>query len=199
MPLVLPLLLSMPPTEFAPPVRLTAPSSVPSLPLTGIGSFGLLRKARPNIPAHYHTGIDIRRPAGDDGTAPVYSIARGTVISKRDDGPYAQIIIRHRIGATEFWTVYEHIAGITVNLFDSVDTHRPIARFMNDNELRRYGRQFDHLHFEILKRAPKPAAYRPAQPQLQYTSYSLVCFTQDDLSLYFYDPLKFLGALRRQE
>jgi hypothetical protein len=30
--------------------------------LTHIGSYGLSRKARPGIPAHLHTGVDIKRP-----------------------------------------------------------------------------------------------------------------------------------------
>ena len=33
-----------------------------TLQLTDIGEFGLLRKERQGIPAHYHTGIDIKRP-----------------------------------------------------------------------------------------------------------------------------------------
>jgi len=80
--------------------------------LTEIGKFGLIRKARANIPEHYHTGIDIKRPGNNYKDEPVYPIARGKVISKRSDGPYANIIIEHEINGSRFWTLYEHVSGI---------------------------------------------------------------------------------------
>ncbi len=70
--------------------------------LTEIGEFGLMRKARPNIPAHYHTGIDIKRPVKNYVNEPIYSIAEGIVISMRNDGPYAQVIIEHRTNTVQF-------------------------------------------------------------------------------------------------
>ena len=124
-----------------------------TLLLTDIGEFGLLRKERPGIPAHYHTGIDIKRPSTNYINEPIFPICDGIVISKREDGPFAQIIVEHQHDK-KFWTVYEHIAGITVDLFDHVTPSSPIARFMNTGELDRYGWQFDHFHFEILKEQP---------------------------------------------
>ncbi|MCP3901695.1 MAG: M23 family metallopeptidase, partial [Desulfobacteraceae bacterium] len=135
-----------------------------SVQLTSIGKFGELRKARSNIPAHYHTGIDIKRPNGNYENEYIFPIMYGKIISIRDDGPYAQIIIEHQNDQGTVWSVYEHIAEIKGAVGDSVNPYYPIARFMNKNELEQYGWQFDHLHFEILKIRPrhlKPNANTP--------------------------------------
>lgn len=131
-----------------------------SVRLTRIGEFGLLRRARPGIPAHLHTGVDIRRPSNNYLDEPVYPVARGRVVSLRGDGPYAQLIIEHRLkDSGSLWSVYEHVAGIACTLGDSVDPDRPIARFMSRTELNRHGWQFDHLHPEVMRIAPKPRPF----------------------------------------
>jgi murein DD-endopeptidase MepM/ murein hydrolase activator NlpD len=160
--------------------------------LTNIGTFGLLRKARPNVPQHYHTGIDIIRPNKNYSDEPIFSLADGIVISKRDDGPYAQIIIEHSQNGFKFWTLYEHIAGITIHINEKVKSNTPIARFMNTEELKKYGRQFDHFHLEILKIRPKPMKPDKLHPERYYSSYSLVCYKKADLDKYYYEPLSFL-------
>jgi len=112
---------------------------VSKIELTNIGQFGILRKARPNIPAHYHTGVDIKRPTANYTSEPIFPIAKGQVVSKRTDGPYANLIIKHEIDGKKFWSLYEHIAGIKVGVGDIVDHQSPIARFMNKVELNRFG------------------------------------------------------------
>ena len=110
-----------------------------SVQLTQIGSYGITRKARPGIPKHLHTGVDIKRPRPNYADEPVLPVASGTVISMRDDGPFAQIIIEHRLPHGDpVWTAYEHIAGITVTVGDIVSPHEPIGRFMNRQELDSY-------------------------------------------------------------
>jgi len=164
-----------------------------SIELTEIGGFGAPRKPRPAVPAHFHTGIDIRRPHANYDSEPVYPVARGVVISRRTDGPYAQLIVEHEIAGERFWSVYEHVAGITVGDSSDVDPMVPIARFMNRDELRAYGWQFNHVHFEILK--VKPFALAPDQkhPGRKFSSYTLLCRTPADLERYFYNPLRFLA------
>ena len=130
------------------PINTEDRRSLNDVELTEIGQFGLLRKERPGNPAHYHTGVDIKRPSNNFNNELLFPIAEGIVISKHQDGPYAQIIIEHEF-EHKFWTVYEHIAGIKVNLSEYVNRFTPIARFMNDDELNRYGWQFDHFHFEV--------------------------------------------------
>lgn len=173
------------------PIDVADRGSVTSLELSGIGKFGLLRKERPDVPAHYHTGIDIKRPGENYQNEPIFPIFEGIVISKREDGPYAQLIIEHET-SHKFWTVYEHIAGIKVDLFDNVSPDDPIARFMTKNELDRHGWQFDHFHFEILKIPPIELKPNKTTPERLFASYSLVCYTKDDLDKYFYNPLDFL-------
>ncbi|MCG8580587.1 MAG: M23 family metallopeptidase [Bacteroidales bacterium] len=177
--------------EYNIPVKTTDRSSINNIELTEIGEFGLLRKERPGIPAHFHTGIDIKRPNRNYHSESIYPISEGIVISKRQDGPYAQLIIEHE-NEHKFWTVYEHIAGIEVNLYDYVSPETPIARFMNENELNRYGWQFDHFHFEILKVQPIKLKRDHSKPERLFASYTLACYTIDDLNKYFYNPLEFL-------
>jgi hypothetical protein len=113
----------------------------------------------------------------------------------RDDGPFAQIIVEHRLPHGDpVWTVYEHIAGITVTVGEIVSPHEPIARFMNRKELDRYGWQFDHVHFEVLK--VRPRAFNPTEktPLRFFSTYSLECYTESDLEYYYYDPIAFLEA-----
>lgn len=175
------------------PVNTPDRKLISSIELTDIGDFGLLRKARPGVPAHYHTGIDIMRPTKNYQVEQIFPVCEGIVISKRDDGPYAQLIIEHE-GSPKFWTVYEHIAGISVALFDKVSPHSPIARFMNNDELDKHGWQFDHFHFEVLKQEPIRLKYEESMPERCFSSYSLLCYNEEDLHNYFYDPLEFLAT-----
>lgn len=174
------------------PINAADRSSLNELVLTEIGDFGLLRKERPQIPKHFHTGIDINRTGKNYDENPIFPIADGIVISKRDDGPYAQLIIEHKIEGGTIWTVYEHISGITVGLHDLVFTDHPIARFMNREELNKYGWQFDHFHLEILKKHPIKIAPGDSLKERHFMSYTLKCFSHEDLEIYFYDPVDFL-------
>jgi len=172
------------------PINTVDRRSTSTLLLTNIGEFGLPRKERPGVPAHYHTGIDIKRPTENYHDEPIFSIFEGIVVSMRHDGPYAQIIIEHG-SFHKFWTVYEHIAGIRVNLYEQVKPTMPIARFMSKNELNKYGWQFDHFHFEILKTNPIKLKQDPSNPDRRFSSYSLLCFTRDELYRHFYNPVEF--------
>jgi hypothetical protein len=187
------LLLSFTPSAksvFSLPVQTSDRKSLSTLTLSGIGDFGLVRKARPTVPAHYHTGIDIKRPENNYHNEPIFPISEGIVISKRQDGPYAQLIIQHE--NPECWTLYEHIAGITVNVNDHVNPDSPLARFMNKAELNKYGWQFDHFHLEILKIQPIRLKQDPLNPDRKFASYTLLCFTKEELNKYFYNPREFL-------
>jgi hypothetical protein len=187
------LLLSLSPSPksyYGLPVNTVNRRSISTLTITEIGDFGLMRKPRPTVPAHYHTGIDIKRPANNYHDEPIFPISEGIVISKRQDGPYAQLIILHK--NPECWTVYEHIAGIKVNINDHVKPDLPIARFMNKAELNKYGWQFDHFHLEILKIQPIRLKTDPLNPDRKFSSYTLSCYTKEELNKYFYNPREFL-------
>jgi len=79
-----------------------------------------------------------------------------------------------------------------VSLNDSIDPQYPVARFMNKEELNAYGWQFDHFHFEVLKKEPVKLNPTKKTPQRLYNSYTLVCYTIDDFENYFFDALLFL-------
>ncbi len=161
--------------------------------LTGIGKFGLVRKARPNVPEHLHTGVDFKRPSKNYTDEPVYTAAKGKVISLRDDGPYAQIIIEHlQKDSTLIWTVYEHIAGIECTLGETVDPETPIARYMSKAELDKYGWQFDHFHFEVMKKKPKSRKPDNKRPFMHYGTYWGICYDIEDLNKYYFHPVEFL-------
>jgi murein DD-endopeptidase MepM/ murein hydrolase activator NlpD len=167
-------------------------ASIASIQLTPIGAFGIPRKPRPGVPGHLHTGIDMKRPIENYIDEPIFAIATGVVISMRNDGPYGQIIIEHKFkNGNKFWTVYEHVSGVRISVEDSVSATEPIARFMNRHELNRYGWQFDHFHFEILKIAPRPLKPKVGVPYRFFGTYNLECYNQSDLNRYYIDPIAF--------
>ncbi|MEO9868884.1 M23 family metallopeptidase [Ekhidna sp.] len=175
------------------PVETSNRKSVAKIELTDIGIFGITRKARPEFTKHLHTGIDIKRPKKDYLNPPfIFPIAPGKVISKRDEGPYSQLIIEHQIDDIVFWTIYEHVASIFVNLNEIVHPHKPMARFYSKEELDAYGWQFDHFHFEILKVRPIKIESNPETLQRRFGSYTMICYDQETLEKYFYNPIKFL-------
>ncbi len=180
-------------SPFYIPLKTNDRKDISQIRLTEIGKFGLVRKERKTVPSHLHTGIDIKRPSSNYINEPIFAIAKGKIISKRTDGPYAQLIIEHRIGDKLFWTLYEHIAGITASLNETVTPDKPIARFMNKTELNKHGWQFDHFHLEILK--IKPVSIKPnnLQPERLFNAYSLICYKPADLEKYYYNPIEFLA------
>lgn len=183
----------IPASSFFLPINSGNRKDVSLIQLTEIGKFGLIRKERKTVPSHLHTGIDFKRPSKNYENEPVFVIAEGKVISKRTDGPYAQLIVEHHIGNKIFWTVYEHIAGIMAKLNETVKPDKPIARFMNKTELNKYGWQFDHFHLEILKIKPMSIKAEKAHPERLFNSYTLICYKPSDLDKYYYNPITFLS------
>ncbi len=174
------------------PINVANRQSLENVRLTAIGEFGRQRQARPAVPAHLHTAIDLMRPKKNYVDEPIFPAAKGTVISLRTDGPFAQIIIEHHESNSEIvWTVYEHIAEVSVELDEIVDPQRAIGRFFNKNELDKFGWQFDHLHFEILKQPPRRVKHDPRLPLRLYGAYTLECYNQDDLRKYYHEPRDF--------
>lgn len=180
--------------EWYLPINVPNRQSLENVQLTSIGRYGLMRKSRSGIPAHLHTGIDLNRPNPNYHFEPVFPAAMGQVISLRTDGPYAQVIIQHSLtDHTSLWTVYEHVAGIRVKLHELVHPHRPIARFMNKDELDLHGWQFDHVHFEIMKAKPPTRKPDEKKPFCYFGTYCLVCYTWNDLENRYYNPMVFFN------
>lgn len=182
-------------SEWYLPIAVEDRQSLKEVRITRIGDFGRPRKARPEARAHLHAGLDFMRPGGYDREAGIFPIGPGTVISMRDDGPFAQIIVAH--GGKEKdgpWSVYEHVAGITVRPGDIVTPRLPMARFMTGAELDRYGWQFDHLHLEVLRRAPKPVRPTERNPHRRFLSPNLDCLDKAELARGYFDPGRFLDS-----
>lgn len=173
------------------PVHVTDRTNASLISLTNIGQYGLKRKARPTVPSHYHTGIDIKRPTSNYINEPVYAAGKGRVISVRNDGPFSQVIIEHDFNNDISWTVYEHILGITCHAGDNVTENTVVARFFNKSELEKYGWQFDHLHFEILKAKPLKVKKNVRFPEYYYQTYAVTCYSVDDLCKRTVNPMEY--------
>lgn len=184
--------------DFFLPIQTQSRQELSSIKLTSIGQFGLVRKERPLVPSHLHTGIDFARPNENYINEPVFPIFSGTVISVRNDGPFAQIIIRHQKDKMIFWTLYEHVSEIRVSVGDQVNPLNPIARFMNREELNKFGWQFDHFHFEILKKEPLKIPVNSKLPQRMFSAPTLTCFTETDLEKNYYNPVPFMTNRNNQ-
>lgn len=180
--------------EWYVPIQIDDRTNIEAIQLTKIGAFGEPRKARPGIPCHLHTGADIKRPGMNFDNEPVYPASKGIVISLRDDGPFSQIIVEHNRGGVVCWTVYEHTSGITCKLGDNVEPFKPIARFMNKKELNKYGWQFDHFHFEIMKIRPAKVEYQQKHPERYFNTYALTCYSDELLNKRYYSPIEFLKS-----
>lgn len=176
--------------DFLNPINAEDRTDIAFIELTPIGKFGEWRKDREYIKGHFHTGIDIKRPNDNYTDAEIYPIFEGKVISVSDDGSYDQIIIALDYDF-KFWTVYEHVAGIKVEVKQHVNPEKPMASFMNKGELDKHGWQFDHLHFEILRVPPLGVDPDRKRPERFFISYSLLCYSKNDLDRYFYDPIRF--------
>jgi hypothetical protein len=182
-------------TEWFLPINVVNRQSLENVRLTSIGEFGRPRQARAAVPAHLHTAIDLMRPTDNYFDEPIFPAAVGTLISLRTDGPFAQIIIEHQESDGEsVWTIYEHIAEARVGLGEIVNPERAIGRFFNKSELDKFGWQFDHLHFEILKQPPRRVQPDPQLPFRLYSTYTLECYDQNVLRKYYHDPRDFFES-----
>jgi murein DD-endopeptidase MepM/ murein hydrolase activator NlpD len=177
------------------PVNVANRQSFAEVRLTPIGEFGRPRQARMAVPAHLHTAVDLMRPNKNYVDEPIFPAAEGVVISLRTDGPFAQVIIEHQEFSGEYvWTVYEHVAEVSAALGEIVNSRQTIGRFFNKSELDNFGWQFDHLHFEILRKPPRRLQTDPRLPMRLYGAYTLECFSEEGLRKYYHDPLGFLES-----
>jgi len=154
------------------------------------GDFGIWRKPYRGMKGHFHAGIDIRNPNRSIGAIEaIYACAEGKVISVYEHGPSSTIIIKHKHHDKFIYSVYTHIADIVVEPGDSVNQFSVIASFIDKPQLKKWGVFFNHLHFEILKIAPKYDGKINGRDT--YSSYSTQCKTLDILHYYFYNPKYF--------
>ena len=119
-----------------------------------------------------------------DFMAKVLAASAGKVVSIYAQEPHRAIMIEHFLPEKKVYTVYAHITNIQVEIGDKVDINSYIANLMNAEQLDRYGWEFNHLHFEILKTT------RLGEDG-KLLSYSTRCKTKKEIYRRYYDPILF--------
>jgi murein DD-endopeptidase MepM/ murein hydrolase activator NlpD len=148
--------------------------------------FKNLRAPFGTVKLHYHTGMDLQNRAAVSPGEPVYAIAAGKVIAIEDPPPQRRITIEHLLpNGDKVWSVYIHIIDEQVKVGDIVDSETVIARLMNAAELERYGKEYDHVHLEIMKIMP-PHFINFDQRK------TFTCYSNQQVDEYFYNPEEFL-------
>lgn len=137
---------------------------------------------------HLHTGIDLINPMGGSGEK-VYAAASGKIVSIYAKEPHLSIMIQHRLPSEEtIWTVYVHVTKVKVKEGDLVRNDTIIANLMDKSQLNKYGWEFNHLHFEVLK-------YPRISEAGRYLSFSTECKTKKEVEKHFYNPVTFLQKM----
>ena len=137
---------------------------------------------------HLHTGIDLINPRDGSG-GKVYAAASGKIVSIYAKEPHFSIMIRHRLPSEEtIWTVYVHVTKVKVKEGDLVSNDTIIAHLMDKSQLKKYGWEFNHLHFEVLK-------YPRISETGKYLSFSTECKTKKEVEKHFYNPVTFLQKM----
>lgn len=130
---------------------------------------------------------------GRPGTK-VFAAATGKVVSIYAAEPNRAIMIQHLLPTgTAIYSVYVHVTNIKVSKGDIVRNTTHIADLMTKTQLDIYGWEFNHLHFEILK---KPRVH---QVNGNYLSYSTKCKTKEDVRKNFQNPTLFLENMWANE
>lgn len=140
-----------------------------------------------------HTGVDLQNGGdwgrlGGPGEA-VYAMGPGRVFGIYGKPPNRRVIIAHQLpSGKKFWSCYLHVEAIRVRPGQRVDAWTVIARRLNSRELRKYGRDYNHLHFEILRRLPPWRNHK-------YRWMSQYCYSTKQVDRYFHNPETFLKQL----
>lgn len=143
----------------------------------------------PRIGGHLHTGIDLMKSIHNVG-AKIYAASNGRVVSIYAREPHKAVMVMHQLASGEtIYSVYVHITDIQVSIGETVDSNTFIARLMNAEQLNKYGWEFNHVHFEILR--GKPRIETPGK----YLSYSVLCNTQEEVNKHFYNPVSFFHRM----
>ncbi len=148
--------------------------------------FKALRAPFGPVKLHYHTGIDLQNSEPQIPGVPIYPIAAGKVIAIEDPLPQRRITIEHNLpDGSKVWSVYIHVSNEQVAVGDMVDTETVIAYLMSGSELAVYGKEFDHVHLEIMKQMPDLVSE-------YHQRKTFTCYTENEVDEYFYNPEEFL-------
>lgn len=126
---------------------------------------------------HLHAGIDIGFPYGEA----VYPIAEGKVLFISNLPNEGTVVLEHRLpGDRRVFSKYVHVAEISVAGGEIVTPQAHFARALKENEFKRSGLPFNHVHLEIRKNFSDEGINSSSAK------------TRSDLELNLYDPAKYL-------
>lgn len=141
---------------------------------------------------HFHTGIDIMNPKGGL-CEKIFAASRGEVVSIYTIEPNRGVMIKHILPSREtVYSVYVHVTNVQVKIGDIVTSDTVIATLMDKQQLNNFGWEYNHLHFEILK---KPRTCEIGK----ILSYSTKCRTIKEVEKHFYNPIDFLQSMWNSE
>gem|GEM_PF-1342287 len=143
------------------------------------GAFLADRAAYEHMAAHLHTGVDLQSGRTPKPAEPVYAAAKGKVYDVKIQGAGTRVTIAHLLPTGEIvYSSYIHIADVRVKRGMRVDVSTLIGRTFNRQELKKYGAYYDHLHFQLHRRAFVP-------------SDTISLKTAGEVTERFYDPAVF--------
>ena len=123
-----------------------------SLLISKDGHFLYERPAYARLETHIHTGVDLQNRYRGGPGEPVYAVARGKVYDVKLQGKGTRVTLEHLLPNGELvYTSYIHVADVAVAKRMRVDAFTVIARRLNREELHRYGKIYNHLHFQVHK------------------------------------------------
>jgi murein DD-endopeptidase MepM/ murein hydrolase activator NlpD len=136
---------------------------------------------------HKHSGVDFMLYKKDTGIY-VCPAATGIVCFKKVNDPFSSLTIKHILPDGSFiFTSYIHLKEIYVSLGDTVKINTRIGKLFSYREARRYRGPYNHLHFEVRKNFD------------DFGFGSSHCMNKQELAMFFYEPVSFLGEKLRVE
>ena len=116
------------------------------------GGFLAERPAYAHMENHFHTGVDLQNRYRGGPGEPVYAVAKGKVHDVKIQAERTRVTLLHLLPNGEVvYTSYIHVAGVKVKKGRWVDSSTVIARRFNREELKKYGKIYNHLHFQVHK------------------------------------------------
>ena len=132
---------------------------------------------------HIHTAIDINPAMPKTKLIDVYAMANGVVCSIHLGENQKTVVVKHKLknGSTMF-TSYKHLKEVYVKTGDFVSPETKLARLFTNEESKKYGGDYHHLHLEIRKKFD------------DYGCASWLTMNKAQLNDRFYNPRIFLKA-----
>lgn len=147
-----------------------------SLMITPKGYFLAERPPYAHLPTHVHTGVDLQNRYRGGPGEDVYAVARGKVYDVKFQDQGTRVTLLHFLPNGEIiFTSYIHVSDIRVRKGMLVGSQTVIAKRFTEEELKKYGGLYDHLHFQVHKHQFVP-------------EHTIATGTQEEAEGRFYNP-----------